>query len=90
MSSAELRSELHEYIDRLDDQFVAVVHSMLDTYIKQQEGDPIVGYDGEGNPIHASVAKEEYKARLEAVDRGEYVTLEELKKQSRTWLKNTK
>lgn len=60
-----------------------------DTYIEQQGDDPIIGYDIEGNPIFASVAKREFKARLDAVDRGDYITLEDLKKESETWLKGT-
>jgi hypothetical protein len=37
--------------------------------------------------MHASVARREFKARVEAADRGEYITLDELKKESEKWLK---
>ena len=85
-----MRSDLHRYVDQLDDKFVAIVHSMLETYIEQQEEDPIIGYSVEGVPMFASVAKREFKARLDAVDRGEFITLDELKKESKTWLKGKK
>lgn len=88
-TTAEMKADLHRYIDLLDDKFVAIVHAMVDAYIEQQGDDPIIGYDIEGNPIFASVAKREFKARLDAVDRGEYITLEDLKKESETWLKGT-
>lgn len=86
-NAAEMRSDLHRYVDQLDDKFVAIVHSMVGTYIEQQEDDPIIGYSVDGVPMYASVAKREFKARLDAVDRGEFITLEELKKESETWLK---
>ncbi len=88
-NAAEMKADLHRYIDLLDDKFVAIVHAMMDTYIEQQSEDPIIGYDIDGNPMFASVAKREFKARLDAVDRGEYITLEELEKESETWLKST-
>ena len=89
-NTAEMKADLHRYIDALDDKFIAIVHAMVDAYMAQQEEDPIIGYDIQGNPMFASVAKREFKARLEAIDRGEYLTLEELKKDSETWLKGTK
>ena len=86
-NTSELRADLHRYIEQLDDKFVAIVHSMFDTYIKQQEEDPIIGYSVEGVPMYASVAKREFKARMDAADRGEFITLEELIKESGTWLR---
>lgn len=87
-NTAELRADLHRYIEKLDDKFVAIAHSMLSAYMEQHhEEDAIIGYSVEGAPMYASVAKREFKARLEAMDRGEYITLEELIKDSGTWLK---
>lgn len=88
-NAAEMKADLHRYIDMLDDKFVAIVYAMVGAYMEQQEDDPIIGYDIDGNPMFASVAKREFKARLNAVDRGEYITLEELEKESETWLKGT-
>jgi len=86
-NTSELRADLHRYIDLLDDKFIAVAHSMFGAYMEQQENDPIIGYSVEGVPMHASVARREFKARVEAAGRGEYITLDELKKESEKWLK---
>lgn len=85
-NTAELRADLHRYIDQIDDKFIAIAHSMFSAYVEQQEDDPIIGYSVDGEPMYASVAKREFRARLEAVDRGEYITLEELIKESATWI----
>jgi len=37
MSTAEIRSEIHEIIDRLDESFLKVVYSMLDAYEQEQK-----------------------------------------------------
>ncbi len=85
--TSELRADLHRYIDLLDDKFIAVVHAMVDTYIEQHKDDPIIGYDINGKPMHASEAKAEFKRRNQAIDDGDFITIEQLKKESKKWLK---
>ena len=86
MSVVEIRSEIHQIIDRLDEDFLKVVYAMLDTYLQQQETDPIVSYDIDGTPRTASELQAILDAQLDAAKRGEYLTLEELRKQSDEWL----
>jgi len=90
MSAVEIRTEIDQLLNKIqsnNESFLKVVHSMLTTYVQEQ--DPVIGYNAAGKPMYASVAKEEFKARHEAVDRGEFITLEELKKESETWLQKT-
>ncbi len=37
MSTVEIRSEIHAIVDRLDESFLKVVHSMLDAYEQEQK-----------------------------------------------------
>ena len=85
MSAIEIRAEIQSYLEQVkDESFLKVVHSMLGTYIKEQE-DPIIGYDVDGVPLYASVAKKLFKEQLEGVERGEFVTIEDLEKEMETW-----
>ncbi len=88
MSATQIKEEIRAYLDEVDESLLKAVHAMLSTYAKEEE-DPIIGYDVEGTPMRASEAKVEFKKRLEAVDQGAYLTLEELKKESKTWIKVT-
>ena len=47
MSAAELRKELHRYIDHADDTFLKMVHAMSKEYKKSE----IAGYNIDGSPI---------------------------------------
>lgn len=87
MSAAELRDQVHQLIDGLDENFLKVVHSMLDTYSKVQEvkAEPIVGYEVDGTPIYASAAKEEYARRVKAMKDGQSTSIEALKKEAAQW-----
>lgn len=86
MSVVEIRSKVHQIIDRLDEGFLNVVHSMLDTYIQQQKADPVIGYDIDGTPKHSTVMETEMRLQVDAAKRGEFTTLENLRKESDEWL----
>ncbi len=89
MSAVEIKAQINKYLDEVDDSFLKVVYSMLDTYVKGKD-DPIIGYDIKGNPLHASVAKKRYEKDLKAVEKGEFTTTTELREISKKWLNPTK
>ena len=88
MGAVELKIKINEYLDRVDSSFLNVIHAMLDAYVK--ENDSIIGYDTKGKPLYASEAKRQFNKDLEAVERGEFVTIDELKVEAAEWLKPTK
>jgi len=85
MSTVEMRTEVHQMIDEVDNALLEAIHAMLGTYKKRQEEDLILGYDADGKPLHVNEAKKLFKAELEGVKRGEYMTIEEFEKESETW-----
>ena len=84
MDSTKIRSEIHHLIDQIDESFLNVVHSMLDTYM-QQKDNPIIGYDVKGNPLYAEDMKKEYADRIDRIRQGEYTIVEDLKRESTEW-----
>ena len=90
MNPTQIRSEVHQMIDRLDEHLLAAVHSMLATYEKKQEEDTIVGYDIKGAPLWASQLRAELLREIELVEQGNFMGIEELEKESEQWLKSTK
>jgi hypothetical protein len=93
MSAVEIKAEINRYLELVEDErFLKVVHSMLDTYLKESigEDDPIIGYEVDGTPITASTFLKQAEESMAEVERGEYTTLEELEKESEEWLNRTK
>ena len=88
MSEAQMKAEIIRYLEQVkDENFLKVVHLMLNSYVKVQtpENDPIIGYDIEGNPKHASVIKQLYDKEVkDARENGRY-TIEEIEKEMKTW-----
>jgi len=85
VSATEIRSEVHQIIDSLDEGFLRVVHSMLDAYVREKKEDLVFGYDAEGRPIFSREAEEKYVATIEEMKKGHALTVEQLKKEAETW-----
>lgn len=89
MSAVELKNQIHQYLDEVDDSFLKAIHSMLDTYVKGKK-DVVIGYDMQGEPVLASQAKKQYEKDLKGVEKGAFITAKDLRKVSKEWLKPTK
>lgn len=90
MSTVDMRAEVHQMIDEVDIALLEAIHAMLGTYKKRQEEDPIVGYEIDGTPLTLSTLEKQADEAVAQVERGEYITLEELEKESEQWLTRTK
>ena len=90
MTIAEQRSHVPTLLEKVDDEFFSTVYAMLETYVRKQRPDPIIGYETDGTPVTAKAFLQQADEAMAAVDRGEYVTLEELEKESEAWLERTK
>ncbi|MEM6261364.1 MAG: hypothetical protein AAGI38_02570 [Bacteroidota bacterium] len=88
MSVIEVRKQIDQYLDQVDENFLMVVHAMLETHVEQEQA--IVSYDIDGTPRTAEELSKILNERVKAAERGEYITLEELREKSNAWLKRTK
>ena len=81
-----MRSEVTTWLENLDDSFVAAVHAMVGTYIKQQPKGAVFGYEADGQPKYARQMKARYDAEVRAaLEEGAFITIEELERESEQW-----
>lgn len=80
MGAAELRKELHSFIDRADERFLRMMHSLAEEYIK----DEVVAYRA-GNAITKNQLYQELKEAEKEIENGDYTTIEEFEKESNQW-----
>ena len=82
-----MRSDILKWVDQVDETFLSAVHAMMGTYVeKQEQEDPILGYNADGEPQYASVVGPIYDERVRAAkEDGAFITLEELKQEAETW-----
>ena len=80
MSTAELRNRIDDFLNQVDENFLKVVHAMLETQVENQASQ-IVGYEPNGDPITLAQLKERVKQGEKDYEDGNYVTLEQLEKE---------
>ena len=92
MSITEQRNRVPELLDQVDDEFFSAVYAMLETYVrKQQEDVKIVSYDAvTGEARSSSELTEILDKEVEAVRQGDYITIEDFRKESAQWVRRTK
>ncbi len=81
MGAAELRKELHSYIDKADETFLKMVHAMS----KEYKPTTVVGYNVDGTPITKEDFKRRVKEASNRVKAGSYITQEDLEKEIENW-----
>jgi len=89
MGTTELKTQINQYLEQVDENLLRAIHAMLYTYV-QEHKEPIIGYDIAGKPVKANDAKKQYAKDIAAVENGEFISIDDLKKKSKQWLKPTK
>ncbi len=79
MGTAELRKELHSYIDTADDKFVKMVHALAKSYEDEED------YTLPGPPMDVETYRTRIKEASERVKAGHYTTQEDLEKEMEQW-----
>lgn len=82
MSTEEMREQVHQLVDEIDERLLKAVYALLSTYTKNEE-ELIEGYDLDDNPMSAEQLMDKYEAGLAEVKAGNYVTVEELREKSK-------
>ena len=84
MSATEMRSELHQLIDQVDERFLKAVYLMVRTYQKTDENSiediMIPGLPGTFEEIQNSIEKGE-----EQIARKDYYTIDDFKNKTTQW-----
>lgn len=81
MTTIALRKEVQQYISQADERFLRMVHSLAKEYSKSDE---VVGHHI-GKPIKKSQLLADLKEAEKQIERGEYITIEDLEKESEAW-----
>ena len=91
MSTTELKTQIHDYIEQLDDDdFVRAIHTILGTHIASTS-ENVKDYNMDGTAQFSSVEemKAELDRRVASAKQGNFVTVEELRQKYKSWLKPT-
>ena len=82
MTTITLRKEVQQYISHADERFLRMVHSLAKEYTKADN--KVVGYQI-GKPVKKNHLLADLDEAEKQVKRGEFITIDELEKESETW-----
>lgn len=77
MSTTEMKTQIHDYLEQVDDALVQAIHTILNKQITQQSN-PILGYSSNVEPIRTEEALERYEKSGKEFEAGNFMTIEEL------------
>ncbi|MEK7251618.1 MAG: hypothetical protein AAB209_14505 [Bacteroidota bacterium] len=79
MTTTQIRKAVHKKIDQIDDQFLNVVHAMLEAYSNGND------YTRPGKPMSLQAYKKRIRQSKAQYARGEFISQEELEKEVAGW-----
>ena len=83
MSTVELRKKIHNFIDKADERFLRMIYSLAHEYTKSTDDEIVCSRAGK--PITKSQLYKELKESEAEIERGDFMTMEELEKESEQW-----
>ncbi|MDO8928070.1 MAG: hypothetical protein Q7W54_03690 [Bacteroidota bacterium] len=81
MGVAELKQELHNYIDHADERFLKMVYAMSREY----KATLPIGYNVDGTPITPKELAQRVTSASKRVKSGDFITQEEIEKEIENW-----
>ena len=84
MNTIEKRDYIHSHLHQIDEKAIDEMFEKLQFFINEKE--LVIGYDVRtGHPMTKSEFKKEIKKRDEDIEAGNYITHDDLKKESKKW-----
>lgn len=81
MGALELRNDLIQYIDKADVRLLKVVKAVMESYWEEE----IVAYTVGGKSLNKESYQNELNEGIEEIKRGDFITQEDLEKESENW-----
>ena len=83
MKTIEKREFIYSHLHQFDENFINEMYQKM--HSKLDGNDPVVGYDELGKPIKKSQFIADIKEAEAQIERGEYLTIDELEKEAKQW-----
>lgn len=83
MSAVEMRDQVHQLVDEIDERLLKAVFLMMSSY--QKEEVPNLVYQA-GEPVTTEALKAKISVAEAQIDRGEYLTPAQLRQEAEQWL----
>jgi hypothetical protein len=83
MKALEKRDYIHSHLHLIDEKIINEVYRKIHSEL--EENNPVVGYNTSGEPIKKQQLLADLLDAEKQIEKGEYMTLDELDEDSKTW-----
>ena len=83
MEALEKRDYIHSHLHLINEKIIDEMYQKM--YSKIEDKNSIVGYDAFGKPITKQQLLSDLEEAERQIERGDYVTIEELEAESKSW-----
>ena len=83
MGTLEKRDFIHSHLHQIDEEFINEVYQKMQAKIENDN--PVVGYSAFGAPITKKHLLADLKEAESEIERGDFVTIEELEEEAKNW-----
>ncbi len=81
MTTLQKKTKIKKYIEqKADERFLNIVYAIMEA-----DTNLIVGYTADGKPLTRQEAKERLKKAEARINKGQYITQDELEKEAANW-----
>ena len=85
MTAIQIRKQLHNYVDKLDDLFLKSVYSLIKTYVADK--DKVIGYTIQGDPLTKEILDKSLQDTESEIAEGKIISHRSLKQETKQWRK---
>lgn len=83
MGLIEKRDYIYSHLHQIDENALNEIYRVIESKIGNQED--VVGYEADGTPMMKAQFIKSIKEAEDQIDRGKFITLEDLEKESENW-----
>lgn len=85
MDKIDLRQKLLDNINTADERLLHIINAVFESYQESKTEEDIVAFTVGGEPLTSEQFIKKIKEADAAIDRGEYISHEDMKKEVLTW-----
>ena len=85
MTAMDMKENILTAINKADHRLLRLINALIKSYHEEEQEEEIVAYTVDGKPLTLAEYRQDIMNAEAAIDRGEYITQEDLEKEVRSW-----
>lgn len=83
MSTSQIKEQLHNYIDLVDEHFLRSLHAMMQNYVQEEES--ILGYTVDGKPLTKKSMINVLNEAVSDVENDKGISSDDIRNAKKSW-----